>query len=95
MIRECSTCGAQIRLVRAATGNYIPVDAQPSEDRGNIYTVRGVARVLGPEDAARAREEGYDLYLSHFATCPDAIAHRRRSHLHVVDDRPPAQLQLL
>lgn len=95
MIRECSTCGAQIRLVRTnGPAGVMPVDPKPSPI-GNLLLQRGVARQLNAVNAARAREEGYDLYVSHFATCPDAVAHRRRSRLHVVTDRAPAQLELL
>lgn len=53
----------------------MPLDAEPSQD-GNVRLADGRAEVLGPLEATASREV---LYLSHFATCPQAASHRKRS----------------
>lgn len=80
----CRSCKAAIIWARTAAGRLMPLDAQPRAD-GNIQLLPdGTARVLGKDDLAdldrRAALEGHvaRLYVSHFATCELASAHRRR-----------------
>lgn len=72
----CSACGARILWARSAsTGRAMPLDPMPSE-RGNITLAQGprgetIARVVPRADG------GPGLYVSHFATCPEAARFRR------------------
>lgn len=79
----CRSCGAPIVWAETVAGKLMPVDRDPVAD-GNVRLS------LGPGGSTRsltlsgpvldeAREEGLELRLSHFVTCPQAAAHRRRS----------------
>lgn len=69
--QTCSSCGAPIIWCKFATsGKPAPIDAEPVPD-GNLVMMPG-AKV----EAARAGADG-PLYKSHFATCPNAKAHRK------------------
>lgn len=61
-------------------GRTIPLDAEPSP-KGNVQigVVGGevLAIVVNAEDAAACQIQGMPLYLSHFATCPNASDHRK------------------
>jgi hypothetical protein len=76
----CRSCGAEIRWERTAAGKAIPLDPAPVSE-GNIDVVwtggSEVAAVLGPDDALAAQAAGHRLYLTHFATCPNAATHRK------------------
>jgi len=75
----CRSCGAGIAWGLTAAGKRIPLNIPADLDRGNVALGDdGAARVLGPADAAAARAAGAQLYLSHFATCPNGAAHRKR-----------------
>lgn len=79
---KCSSCGANITWAETNGGKSIPVDRHPSLDGGNV--------VLGPPadprdppvailiSKKRPREPGELAHLSHFATCPDAVAWRKQ-----------------
>jgi hypothetical protein len=56
-----------------AAGRRIPLDPDPVPD-GNVELVAGRAIVLG---RGVSRPAGAVLYVSHFATCPNAGKHRR------------------
>jgi hypothetical protein len=75
---KCRSCGAAIRwVVVAGSGKRMPLDAEPSE-RGNVRVAgNGEAHILDAVFAADARSAGVPLFLSHFATCPEAAQHRR------------------
>jgi hypothetical protein len=79
---RCCSCDAPIRWAKTAAGKTIPIDAEPRRD-GNVQLgyVGGymVAIVVNDADALAAQAAGHDLYVSHFATCPNAGAHRRSS----------------
>lgn len=90
---RCDSCGTEIFwAINAATGKRMPIDPDPRDD-GNVVITgdpRSItdrlglaAQVLGPLEALAHDGE---LYVSHFATCPDAAswqgttrAARRRS----------------
>jgi hypothetical protein len=74
--RRCRSCGQQIRFLRTESGRWIPVER--SELNGNILVERGIARVIGGAELSQARDDGRPLFVSHFTTCPNAPAHRRR-----------------
>jgi hypothetical protein len=73
MSATCSSCGASILWAITEKGHRIPIDPEPTT-AGNLTLVDGIARTprLG-EDAP------FLQYLSHFATCPNAADHRRKS----------------
>lgn len=53
----------------------MPLNAEPTPD-GNVDVRGPTGYVLGPLEVDA--HEG-PLYLSHFATCPQAASHRRRA----------------
>ncbi len=81
MAARCRSCAATIRYVKTPAGRTMPLDVEPAPD-GNVRVafVGGleVGLVLAdPAELAAARIDG-PLYLSHFATCPDAGRWRRK-----------------
>lgn len=78
IVTVCRSCGASIIWAKGATGKLNPLDAEPSA-RGNIRLTDDRRAIYLPTDhAARARDEGEKLHLSHFATCPSAATHRKK-----------------
>ena len=76
---ECRTCGAPIKWVlNANTGGYAPIDTESTGGGNLVVTPAGEYRVLRGEELIDARARGVPLFLSHFATCPDAATHRTR-----------------
>lgn len=75
----CRSCGAAIIWVKMKnTGKANPVDAEPS-DKGNLEISNGEGVVLSKSGAVGFRAAGGKLHLSHFATCPDRAAHRKKA----------------
>lgn len=75
----CRSCGAPIRWVTMDTGSRNPIDPEPS-DRGNLDIADPQrAKIVNRAEAEQRRAAGDELYLSHFASCPHAGRHRRRS----------------
>lgn len=76
----CRSCSAEIFWAQTVKGKRIPVDAAPAED-GNVELIGRdldsglpLAAVHPPgQDIVMAAER----FRSHFATCPNAAAHRR------------------
>lgn len=63
------------------SGKRCPIDPEPDAERGNIQLPgedETRARTYGPLQAAAERSKGTPLYLSHFATCPQRQAFRKR-----------------
>ena len=74
---KCRSCKAPIAWVTmAGTGKSNPLDPEPSP-KGNVVVQAGVGSAVGVNDADQLRTEGYSLYLSHFATCPNSRSHRK------------------
>lgn len=73
-IEHCRSCDAEIRWVVSRAGRAMPIDAHPN-GRGNLvlerHGVRWEAHVQKPAPF------GEQVFISHFATCPDADAYRR------------------
>lgn len=68
----CKSCEAPITWARTESGKAMPLDEKPVAGGTFVY-VGGVARRATPDDDQLHRER----YTSHFATCPDAAAHRK------------------
>ena len=68
---RCKSCGAQIEWVLTVKGHNMPLDVTPIAG-GNIKILdNGRAQVVDTHpDVIRS--------VSHFTTCPEANAHRRR-----------------
>lgn len=75
--KPCSSCGAPMYWVITADGKHMPIDADPVRDGGFIATLKSdglhVEAYLPMDPTHRDRNR----YVSHFATCPNAAAHRR------------------
>jgi len=65
----CKSCFAHVIWAKTTTGKAIPLNPEPIIG-GNLELVDGVARVVQPHPAVK-------LYVSHFATCAQADAHRK------------------
>lgn len=80
---SCRSCAAPIRWAKTLGGKAIPLNAQP-DPAGNITLKETgdpkapLARVLAGADLFDARTAGTELWMSHYATCPDSQKWRRR-----------------
>lgn len=86
---KCSSCRAPVLWVVTKAGKRMPLDPEPDAEAGNVLvcngvdaelydTIRGRAVVLRDAAAIAERGVGTPLYVSHFATCPNARQHRHR-----------------
>lgn len=86
-LSKCSACGAAIIWAVTDRGRKMPIDASPAlpgvgdqvlyfylDAFGNLFD--SVQRVMTADD--ELRKLGGDIWISHFATCPDAKKFRRR-----------------
>lgn len=79
-VQRCRSCTAEIIWGSVVPGGRVmPIDAEPAPG-GTVQVVSGPGqavrlKVLGRTTAAAA---GPPLYTSHFATCPQAAAWRRK-----------------
>lgn len=81
MSSSCGSCGAAIVWATTqATGTRIPLNATPIVG-GNIELKDGIAWYL----AKSSLPSGLPLYVSHFATCPNAKKHRKSSAAMIED----------
>lgn len=78
IVTRCKSCTAPIRFARLASGKMLPLNVEPDALRGNVrwdpLTNEAVVLKRGEVEEARARRA--ELYLSHFASCPQGPAHR-------------------
>lgn len=79
MTAQCRSCGRDIWWATTPGNSLIPLDAQP-HPAGNLAVHRErngdlIARPLKGDEEPRSDER---RGISHFATCPNANAHRRR-----------------
>lgn len=67
-----------MRWVRTRAGKAMPVDVAPAAN-GNVALLGdNGCEVLAGADLEAAHAQGRQLHLSHFATCKDGAAWRRR-----------------
>jgi hypothetical protein len=88
-ISVCNSCGARIIWARTVTGKKMPIDADPvGAEEGGIELeidperdepVEPLARVLGYVTRVAREAVGIPIYRSHFASCPNAAAHRKKA----------------
>lgn len=78
MLQTCRGCGRPIRWARTESGSRMPLDLDPTRD-GTIVVIDDSARVLSPIEAAIVKGATGVLFVSHFATCPDAGAFRKKT----------------
>lgn len=64
---NCRSCGAEIIWRITEKGKRIPLDAQPIKTPGLFYEAGGTDHV----------HSAPELYLTHFASCPNADQHRK------------------
>lgn len=74
MTSRCSSCQAPIVWAITDSGRRMPVDAQPHED-GTVVLTYETSFVAARVDPTYTGPK----HLSHFATCPNAGQHRRRT----------------
>lgn len=76
----CRSCHAPVRwVVMAKTGRRNPLNEEPDGQHGNVVIDDdGRGHTLKVDDVERARAAGEELYLSHFATCPQRKDWRKR-----------------
>jgi hypothetical protein len=65
---RCRSCGAPIIWAKTARGSPIPLDASPGPQPNLAPNADGAMVVVPP---------GSGQHTSHFATCPNAAAHRK------------------
>lgn len=86
----CRSCDAPIAWAITETGKRMPVDAEPVVGGSILLRHRVVgeppeAHVTSSEERAvlakqsESRGETLRLFVSHFSTCPNAGAHRKRA----------------
>lgn len=77
-MNTCKTCGARILWGTTLRGRAIPLDHAPTE-QGNLV-IGAVVASGGRPVVTKATDADADRphYTAHFATCPDADAHRKR-----------------
>lgn len=79
MSDKCKTCGAEILwLKHHETMKSNPIDAKPNVN-GNLAISRekGLYRTATGNEIDMAKNDGKNLYISHFATCRQADQHRK------------------
>jgi hypothetical protein len=67
---HCRSCNAVIEWAYTAKGSRIPLDVEPGDKPNVQLDDAGVAHVV---------PAGHGDRTSHFATCPNAASHRRRT----------------
>jgi hypothetical protein len=70
---KCKSCGAAVTWCVTSTGKKMPVDAKEAPG-GNVVLEK---HPLYREPFARVVAPGTGKHTSHFATCPNAIQHRK------------------
>ena len=74
----CRSCGANILWARSAKTNALmPIDPDPVENGNIVLSADGLATTLSG-DLWETMHSGL-RYISHFATCPNAKEHRKRT----------------
>jgi len=76
-METCRSCGKPIKWVVTQKNKRMPIDPQPVEG-GNIE-LHNQGEYLPPLAVYHSlAPAGVKLYVSHFATCPNAAKHRKK-----------------
>jgi hypothetical protein len=84
-MQACRSCGAAIRWAEMPTGARMPLDDDEAMLMAGVVAFNPetggghVVRETELETAGEWRTRGVTFHVSHFATCPNAQQHRRRS----------------
>lgn len=77
-LSSCRTCHEPIRFVKTRAGKPMPVNPKPNPENGNVaarLTSRGdlvdAEVIKQAADRRRYMINGYQIFLAHFATCPE------------------------
>lgn len=75
---QCKSCKAAIVWIETHDGKAMPIDAVPSTSKGTIVVNEAGTQgdVVAGEALDLLRAAGRQLFVSHFATCPQATQHR-------------------
>lgn len=80
---NCEGCAAPLVGARSKNGKVSPITVEP-KDNGNVLLHRRAgeitAWVLGGDTLEKARENGVELRLNHFADCPQREQFERAPH---------------
>lgn len=80
MEAKCRSCGAPIYWVTTAGKKAMPIDVVPDAAGGFVVAMQQPTGQLRAEAfQASAHGSARNRYTSHFATCPNAAAHRKAS----------------
>lgn len=71
---KCRACGGSIFFAPTAAGKSVPLDAEPAANGNYRICDDGIARVVKKDEAPSYSS----LFISHFATCPDAQRFRKK-----------------
>lgn len=83
---KCRSCGKEIKWLKTISGKNMPVDIEPVhflEGGKGLYVTDDGAVIHGTE-CPKEQTGSKKGYVSHFATCPNADAHRKEGK----NDRP-------
>lgn len=76
--RPCRDCGAEMLWAKwKDSGKGIPLDAEPTAKGDLVLHDDGTVEKLKGLELDAARERGDELFLTHFATCPNADSFRK------------------
>lgn len=82
-IGQCRSCGQRIRFIRMKSGKSMPVNEilvnYQLKAGGKERIVTPTGDVVACVTGVNASEADGFGYVSHFATCPEAIRHRKRA----------------
>jgi hypothetical protein len=73
LMPACASCSASILWIRTPKGKAMPLDATPNPN-GNVVIRDGLAVVLNLAELETTTER---KWLAHWASCPNAIGHRK------------------
>ena len=76
---KCRSCGEEIMWIKTKAGRSMPVNMERiwfTEGGDETFVTREGKVIRGTRTALRARP-AMAGFISHFATCPNADAHRR------------------
>lgn len=72
---KCRSCDAELVWAVTVNGKRIPLDAEPAERPQGLFRLEAPPRV--GEAPLAVSVAGEYVYISHFATCPNADEHRK------------------